>query len=247
MRNTTTRRTFAVWAAFAAVLALLPIVSNAQESPARTMSAVTEDYSFEMLFPSMSPEGLSTTRDIANWYVNVSKTYETRAAEIRKQVDLQREAKKAEIKALEARAKAADKVKDEALKKKLEAAAKEQKLELDILDSVKKLSENEASIADEYEATGKALESFAASYETLAKTRDSVLKDYEKTVEAATEAGLPARMPPVDYQMNEKALKSLGEAGKNMKGLGERMEKVAKARQDLLKNWKKRVEGIAKP
>jgi len=50
-------------------------------------------------------------------------------------------------------------------------------------------------------------------------------------------------MPPVDYEKNEKALKSLGEAGKNMKGLGERMEKVAKARQDLLKNWKRRAGG----
>jgi DNA repair exonuclease SbcCD ATPase subunit len=233
--------------AFAAALALFPIGTAAQQATSQMISAVTEDYSFEMLFPAMSTEGIASTREMAAWYLNASRSYKDRAAEIQKQIDLQREAKKAEIQALEARVKAADKVKDKELKKKLEAAVKEQKMEKDILDSVKKLSENEASIADQYEEAGEALESFAASYETLAKTRESVLEEHAKTIKAATEAGLPASMPPVDYKMNEKALKSLAEAGKKLRELGDRMEKVAKARQELLNHWKKRVEGIEKP
>jgi len=248
MGNTTrTRRMFAVCAAvLVAALALLPNSSLAQQSAAERMSAVTEDYTFQMLLPAMSPEGLSSTRNIASWYLNAAKTYETRAAEMRKQINLQREAKKAEIKTLEARAQAAGSAKDDILKKQLEAAVKEQKLELNILDSVKKLSENEASIAGQYESTGKALESLAVVYESLTKTRESVLKDHEKTVEAATQAGLPAPMPPINYEMNNKALKSLGEAGKNMKGLGERLGKIAKCRQELPKNWGKRFEANAK-
>ncbi len=46
--------------------------------------------------------------------------------------------------------------------------------------------------------------------------------------------------------MNEKALKSLGEAGKNLNRFGERLEKVAKTRQELLKNWKKMSEAHGK-
>jgi hypothetical protein len=53
-------------------------------------------------------------------------------------------------------------------------------------------------------------------------------------------------MPPVNYEINEKALKNLAEAGKNMKQLGERMEKVSRARQDLLKNWKKKMAPFEK-
>jgi hypothetical protein len=70
--------------------------------------------------------------------------------------------------------------------------------------------------------------------------------DHEKTVEASTQAELPAPTPPIDYEMNDKALKSLGEAGKNMKSLGEGLENVAKARQELLKNWKKWLEANTK-
>jgi hypothetical protein len=236
------RKTLALCAALAAAaLTVFPMTATAQETAKQTISEVTEDYSFEGLLPAMSPEGITTTRDMAVWYLNAAESFKTRAAAIQKQIDLQREAKKAEIKALEARAKSAGKVKDDATKKKLENFAKEQKLELDILDSVKKLSENEASIADQYESTGKALQNLADSYDAISKTRESALEDYKKSVQAAAAAEVPARIPPVNYELNEKALKSLAEAGKNMKQLGERMEKVAKAREELLKNWKKKV------
>jgi hypothetical protein len=235
-------RTLVLCAALAAsALTVSPMTATAQETTKQTISAVTEDYSFEGLLPAMSPEGISTTRDMAAWYLNAAQSFKTRAAEIQKKIDLQREAKKAEIKALEARAKAAATVKDQAAKKKLENIAKEQKLELEILDSVKKLSENEASIADQYESTGKTFQSLADAYDTLNKKRESALKEYEKTVQAAAEEDRPAPMPAVNYDLNQKALKALADAGKNLKQLGERMEKVAKARQDLLQNWKKKV------
>jgi hypothetical protein len=230
----------------AAALMTSPMTAAAQVPAKESISAVTEDYSFERLFPAMTPEGITSTRDMADWCLNAAKIYKTRAAEIQKQIDLQREAKKAEIQALEARAKAASNVKDDATKKKLESVVKEEKVELQILDSVKKLSQNEASIADQYESAGKAFRNLADSYDTLARTRESALEGFEKAARVAAEEGMPAPMPPVNYEINEKALKNLAEAGRNMKQLGERMEKVSRARQDLLKNWKKKMAPFEK-
>jgi len=221
-----------------AAFAIAPPTSAAQETTSK-MSVVTDQYSFEGLFPGMSPEGISTTRDMAVWYVNAAQSYKDRSAAIKRQIDLHREAKRAEIKALEARAEAAGKVKDQATKKKLEAAVKEQKLELEILNSVKKLSENEASIADQYQSTGEAFQKLADAYDNLTKTRESAMKDYEKMAEAAAKEDLPAPMPAVNYDLNQKALEALADAGENLRQLGARMEKVSKAREDLLKKWEK--------
>ncbi len=231
---------------FAITLALLPSGSFAQQSAGERMSSVTEDYSFEVLLPAMSPEDLASIRNVANWCVSMARSSQVRAEQIKIQIDPQSEAKKAEIKALEARAKAAGAAKDEVLKKQLEASVKEQKLQSDILDAVKKLSENEASIAGEYESAGKALESLTSSYESLANGRESVLKNHEKAVEAAKQAGLTPPALLIDYEMNNQALKSLGEAGSKIKGLGEKMDNLAKARQELVNNWKKLSEARAK-
>ncbi len=234
-------RTVAAWTAtLAAVLFGLPALAAAQESPVGQITVVTDLYKFEDLLPGKTPVELETVKDIASWCLDMAGRYKARLADARGHVDLQREAKRAEIKALEARAKSAAKSQDEALKKQLDQELKNQRAELDILDAVKELSVQENAAAGDFEAAGKSLRSLAEAYRDLGDNRERAVRQYERAVEEAAQAGLekpPA--PGPDFPVNGRASKILGEAGKNVNDLGERMMKLGKARQGLVTAYEK--------
>jgi hypothetical protein len=56
---------------------------------------------------------------------------------------------------------------------------------------------------------------------------------------------LPPPTRGIDYPMNKKALKAFGAAGKELKDFGDRLDRAAKARQELLKNWRQRMDASA--
>jgi hypothetical protein len=84
------------------------------------------------------------------------------------------------------------------------------------------MSGAEIDAADSLEKAGGTLDQFAAAYGNLSGNRGGARG--------------------IDYAMNEKALKSFGEAGSKLKDVGDRLDKVAKARQKLNKAWPKRLE-----
>jgi hypothetical protein len=226
-------------AVFAAALILLPASSIAQESRAGNISKVTELYSLEGLLPVMSSGEIGSTKDISAWCLDMARSFKDRLADAQKQVDLQREAKRAEIRALEARTKSAGKAKDEETKRQLAQEAKVQRLELDILDSVKELTDQEAAASGDFEAAGKSLRTLVGAYQDLSENRDDAMRKHDNAVEAAAQDGLATPALVIGYPANEKALKALSDAGKNINDLGERLMKVSKARLALLNAWEK--------
>jgi hypothetical protein len=237
------RRSASGLAVFAAALLLWPAGLSAQENASERMSTVGDHYTFEALLPEMSTASLRSARDLAEWCMSMAKSFKDRTFETLRQIDLQREAKRAEIKALEAREKGAGKAKDAALKKEMQGAVRQQKLELDILDAVKGMTAQESAIAGELEAAGRELEGLVEGFRDLAQGRRDALNAYEQAVRTAAEAGLAAPAPPaIDTALNERALKALGEVGKDIKAIGDRFEKIAKERQGLLKAWQKMMQ-----
>jgi hypothetical protein len=237
------RRSAGRLAVFAAVLLALPAVAAAQESQAQTMSAVADQHSLENLLPTMTSSEIGSIKDIAAWCLDMAATFKGRLSDASKQIDLQRAAKRAEIKALEARAKAAGKTKDDAEKTQLTLQVRTQKLELDILDAVKELTAQEAAAANDFEAASKSLRDLVSAFRDLGDNREKAVRNHEKAVEEATAAGLAAPlMPGPDYPANEKPYRMMNDAGKNVNDLGERLMKVAKARQGVLSAWGK-LEG----
>jgi DNA repair exonuclease SbcCD ATPase subunit len=227
-------------AVFAVALALLPTAILAQGTQTDKISAVTELYSFESLLPAMSSGDLGTMRDIASWCLDMANLFKTRLADAQKQVDLQREAKRAEIKALEARAKGAGKAKADVEKAQYNQEIRTQKAELDILDAVKELTVQESAASADFEAAGKSIKNVAEAYRDLKDNHERAERDHEKAIESAAQAGLAAPTPPgPDYPANDKGPKALSEAGKNISDLGQRLMKLAKARQGVLSAWEK--------
>ena len=227
-------------AIFAAVLLVLPAVGAAQEDQATTMSAVTDIYVLENLLPTLTSSEVGNIKDIAEWCLDMAGFFKGRLGDPSKQIDLHREAKRAEIKALDARAKAAGKTKDDAEKVRLSQEARLHRLELDILDAVKELTVQEAAAANDFEAAGKSLRDLVSAFQDLGDNREKAVRNHEKAVEEATAAGLTAPlMPGPDYPANEKPYKALGDAGKNVNDVGERLMKLAKARQGVLAAWAK--------
>jgi hypothetical protein len=227
MSYTTERRwTLAGWlAAMAATLVLLPALSAGQESQAsqtEKFSSVTDQYSFEVLLPLMPQAAADDSRYLASWCQVMARSFREHSGGTQKQIDFQRDAKKAEIKVLENRAKAAGAVQDEALKKDLEKMVEVQKLDSDILDSIKDMAEAEMAAAIDFEKAADSLDKLVDAYGDLSRNR-----------------GVASG---IDYAMNEKALKSFGDAGSKLKDVGERLDRVAKARRDLNKAWQKRLE-----
>ena len=209
----------------AAALALWPVLLFGQEgqaTPTEKFSSVTEEYTFEGLLPLLPQAVADGAKGVTSWCKAMAKSLREHSGETSNQIDHQREAKKAEIKVLENRAKAAEDVKDEALKKETEKMVEYHKLDLDILDSVKDMSEAENEAANDLEKAGEALDQFVGAYGDLSGNRRGARG--------------------IDYAMNEKALKSFEEAGSKLKDAGERLNKVAKARQELNKAWQKRLE-----
>ena len=241
--KSTRRNSFAIaiWTgAFATVLFGLPALSAAQESPVGQITVVTDLYKFEDLLPGKSPVELETVKDIASWCLDMAGRYRARLSDARDRVDLQREAKRAEIKALEARAKSAAKSQDEVLKKQLDQELRNQRAELDILDAVKELAVQENAAAGDFEAAGKSLRSLAEAYRDLADNRERAVRQFERAVEEAAQAGLEKPLAPgPDFPVNDRASKVLSEAGKNVNDLGERMMKLGKARQGLVIAYEK--------
>jgi len=232
-------------AVITALMLMLSVSAAAQESQATTMSAVTDLYSLESLLPTMTSSEVGDIKDIAAWCLDMAAFYRGRLADASKQIDLQREAKRAEIKALDARAKAAGKTKDDAEKTRLSQEAKLHRLELDVLDAVKELTVQEAAAAGDFEAAGKSLRNVVSAFQDLGDNRDKAVRTHEKAVEEATAAGLTPPVPPgPDFPANEKPYKNLSDAGKNVNDLGERLMKLSKARQGVLNAWEKL--GLAK-
>jgi len=226
--------------AVAAVVLMVPALAAAQETQTTAMSAVTDLYSLESLLPTLTSSEVGNIKDIAAWCSDMAALFKGRLADAVKQIDLQREAKRAEIKALDARAKAAGKIKDEAEKARLGKEAKLHRAELDILDAVKELTVQEAAAAGDFEAAGRSLRNLVSGFQDLGDNRDKAIRTHEKAVEEATAAGLTPPAPPgPDYPANGKPYKALGDAGKNVNDLGERLMKLAKARQGVVNAWEK--------
>jgi len=223
----------------ATVLVLMPALAAGQEAQTTEITRVTDLYRLESLLPEMSSGEIGTIRDLAGWCLDMSKYFRDRLAEPRKQADLQRETKKAEIKALEARVKSAGQAKDEASKKALAAEVKVQKAELDILDAVKEIAVQEGAAAGDFEAAGKSLRDLSGAFQDLSVNRGDAQRTYERAREEAAAAGLAVPALVVSYPANDKAMKSINDAGKNVKDLGDRLQKVSKARQSLVGAWEK--------
>ncbi len=226
-------------AAFAAALLLIPAAAAAQESLPTEITVVTDLYKLESLLPEMSSGELSTIKDIAGWCQDMAQYFKGRLADARIQVDLQRETKRAEIKALEARVKSAGQVKDEASKKALAAEVKTQKAELDILDALKDMTIQEDAISGDFDAAGRSLRNLAGSFQDLTDNRNDALRVFEKASEEAAQAGAMAPALVVGYPANGKAMMAISDAGKNLKDLGDRLMKLSKARQGLVSAWEK--------
>jgi hypothetical protein len=226
-------------AVLAAALVLIPALSNGQEGQTNQITVVTDLYKLDGLLPEMKSGDLGTIRDIASWCLDMAELFRGRLADARTQVDLQREAKKSEIKALEARVKGAGKAKDELSKKALSAEVKAQKAELDILNSVKDVATQEESAAGDFEAAGKSLRDLVGAFQDLSDNREDALRDYDRARDEAAQAGLKTPELVIGYQENGKVQKALAEAGKKIKDLGERLTKLSKARQDLVGAWEK--------
>ncbi|RPJ03249.1 MAG: hypothetical protein EHM31_01410 [Candidatus Aminicenantes bacterium] len=226
-------------AAVAAALLLIPGTSLAQESPPKEITAVSALYKLESLLPEMSSGEIGTIKDIASWCLDMAQYFKDRLADARKQVDQQRETKRAEIKALESRVKSAGQAKDESAKKALAAEVKAQKAELDILDALKDITTQEEALSGDFDAAGKSLRSLAGSFQDLTDNRNDALRAYERASQEAAQAGLAAPALVIGYPANDKAMKAIGEAGKNVRDLGDRMMKLSKARQGLVGAWEK--------
>jgi len=226
-------------AAFAAIFLLFPGAALAQESLPTEITVVTGLYKLESLLPEMSSGELGTIKDISSWCLDMAQYFKDRLTDARKQVDLQRETKRAEIKALEARVKSAGKAKDGAAKKALEAEVKAQKVELEILDALKDITTQEDALSGDFDAAGRSLRSLAGSFQDLTDSRNDALRAYERASQEAAQAGLAAPALVIGYPANDKAMKSIGEAGKNVKDLGDRLMKLSKARQGLVGAWEK--------
>ncbi len=235
----------------AAVLVLMPALAAAQEAPTTEITRVTDLYKLEDLLPGMSSGEIGTIKDLAAWCLDMSKHFRERLAEARARVGLQRETKRAEIKALEARVKSAGQAKDAASKKALAAEVKIQKAELAVLDAVKEIADQEGAAAGDFEAAGKSLRDLAGTFQGLSDNRSDALRTYERAAEEAAAAGLAAPRLVIGYTANDKAMKSINDAGKSIKDLGDRLQKVSKARQSLVGAWesldKARAEKEALP
>ncbi|RPI97932.1 MAG: hypothetical protein EHM31_12690 [Candidatus Aminicenantes bacterium] len=223
----------------AAVLALIPALAAGQEAQTTEITRVTDLYKLENLLPEMSSGEIGTIKDLAAWCLDMSKYFRDRLAESRKQVDLQRETKRAEIKALEARVKSAGRAKDEASKKALAAEVKVQKAELEVLDAVKEIADQEGAAAGDFEAAGKSLRDLSGAFQDLSDNRSDAQRTYERAREEAAAAGLAVPQLVIGYPANDKAMKSVNDAGKYVKDLGDRLQKVSKARQSLVGAWEK--------
>jgi len=239
-------RMSAAWmGVIAAALILFPAISVAQDTQPDEISVVTDLYDLESLLPVMSSAELGSVKDISAWCLSMAKSFKARLADAQDEIGLQRETKRAEIKTLEARVKAAGKEKNEDLKKALAAELREQRFELDILDAVKELTAQEAAASGDFEAAGKSLKSLVAAYKNLSEDREDAGRVLERAIEEAGQSGIAAPGLEINYSRNETALKVFGEAGKNVNDLGERLIKVAKARQGLLKAWQRLIEAKA--
>jgi hypothetical protein len=209
-------------AAVAAVLALWPALAgggDGRTGQAEVLSSVTDAYTLEGLLPLMPPAVADGLEAVASWCRTMAESFKDHSSGTKKRIDFQRDAKEAEIKVLEARAREAGSLKDEVLKKGLEDLAEVQELDRDVLDAVKDMAEAEIEAAERLEQAREAVDKFVAAYRDLARNR--------------------AEARGIDYAENEAALKSFAEAGKTIKDAGERLEEVAKARQDLNKAWQK--------
>jgi len=226
-------------AAFTAALLLVPASSVTQEAQTTEITAVTDLYKLERLLPEMSSAELGTIKDIAAWCLDMAQYFKDRLVDARNQVDLQRETKRAEIKALEARVKSAGQAKDEAAKKALGAEVKAQKAELDILDALKDITMQEQAISGDFDAAGKSLRSLVGSFQDLTDSRNDALRAHERAAQEAAQAGLATPALVIGYPANNKAMKAISEAGKNVKDLGDRLMKLSKARQGLVSAWEK--------
>jgi hypothetical protein len=226
-------------AALAASLALAPFLSFGQYVGATENIVVTDIFKLENLLPEMSSAELGSLKDIASWCQEMSRYLGDRLAEARKQIDFQRDLKKVEIKGLEVRQKAAGKAKDAEAKDALGSEIKAQKAELEVLDAVKDMAEQEEGLAKDFAAAAKSLRGLATDFSDLAGNRSAALRALDKARAEAEQAGLPAPEPVIDYAANDKAMKSIGDAGKDVKELGDRLMKLSKARQGLAGAWEK--------
>lgn len=226
-------------ATLAAALALTPIWASGQEVAATETVVVTDLYELESLLPDMPSGELDSVRNIASWCLEMSRVFDGRLAEARTRIDFQRDLKKVEIKGLEVRQKAAGKAKDDESRKALEAEVKVQKAELDVLNAIKDVADQEQALVKDLEAAGKVLRGLAGDFDGLAGNRSSARRAWEKAKDQAEQAGLPAPALVIGYGANDKAMRSIGDAGKDLKGLGDRLMKLAKARQGLVGAWER--------
>jgi hypothetical protein len=216
------------------------------QSPTPGMSAVTTDYPLDLLQPTLSEDALARTKEAAKWWIEMGASVERRSAEIWAQLDQRIQTKKGEIEVLKSRAKTAGATNDDAAKKQLKRAVKEQELEYDILTAVKKLSEEQKAAAKQWTATGKSMEALADRSETLQASTTQVRRDHEKAVEAAAKAGLPAPTPAHDFKEHAKYLEALDTNAKALEELGKQLRKIADVRESLLEDWRRRFEAMEK-
>lgn len=223
----------AALASFAAALA----VAQDTAPTAPTLSSPLADYTLRYLMPVRSVEDLEAELTMASAWSRSAKQLESRAKDGELVASQKIAIKKAEIKTLDLRRKAARKAKEDGRDEEIKAATRQEKEQLDILKLIEDVSKLEVDVAKTWADAADALGRSARAELELAVYRDERSAAFAR----ARQAGEP--MPLRDskgwslHEAHVQAAKGLGAA---LERYGKKLEDSHKLREKLFRAWQER-------
>jgi hypothetical protein len=224
---------------FAALAILAAPAALAQEmSPAApALSNPLADYTLRYLLPVRTVDDLEAERATAIAWKKWAAQLATRAKDGGLIASQKIAIKKAEIKTLVLRRKAAKKAKEGGREEEIKAAIQREKEQLDVLELIKDLSKIEADVAKRWADAAEALGRSSRAELDLVRYRDDRAAVFARTQQSGET--IPLR-DPRGWGLHETHAQASKELGSALAKFGKEVEKYHETRAKLLRAWKAR-------
>jgi len=223
----------AVLASFAASLSLAQEITPT----APALSNPLADYTLRYLMPVRSVEDLEVERTTALAWKKSAAQLETRAKDGKLVASQKIAIKKAEIKTLDLRRKAARKGKEEGREEEIKTAIRNEKEQLDVLELIEDLSKAEADVAKWWAEAAEALGRASRAELELARYRDERASAFARSQQLGETTPL---RDPRGWSLHETHVEAVKTLGATLEKYGKELEEFHVLRAKLVLAWKTR-------